>query len=163
MLKTATIVISIIIVAFILLNLFAIIRGDITQPSVDTDDEMTDIETDLQEEMVGIEADEFNVEVVEEGSGETSKEGDTLVVHYTGRLLDGRVFDSSVERGDPFEFVLGQGMVIEGWEEGMKDMQEGEKRILTIPSSMGYGEGGSPPNIPGSAGLEFEVELIEIK
>ena len=163
MLKTITVILSIIIVAFILLNVFAIIRGDITQPTVDTDEDMADIETELQEEVIGIEADEFNIEITEEGSGEASKEGDTLVVHYTGRLLDGTVFDSSIERGDPFEFVLGQGMVIEGWEEGMKDMQEGEKRILTIPSSMGYGEFGSPPNIPGNAGLEFEVELIEIK
>ncbi len=163
MLKTATIVISVIIVAFILLNIFAMIRGDMTQPTVDTNEQMTNMDTELLEEAIGIEADEFDIEVVEEGSGETSKEGDTLVVHYTGRLLDGTVFDSSVDRGEPFEFVLGQGMVIEGWEEGMKDMQEGEKRILTIPSSLGYGEFGSPPNIPGNAGLEFEVELIEIK
>ncbi len=163
MLKIGTIVLSIILVAFIILNLFAIIQGNLGQSDSNIDENLTDIETELEEEMVGIEAEEFKIETLEEGSGELSKEGDILVVHYTGRLLDGTIFDSSVERDDPFEFTLGAGMVIQGWEEGMKDMKEGEKRILTIPSSMGYGEFGSPPNIPGGAGLEFEVELIEIK
>jgi len=163
MLKTVSIVLSVVIVAFILLNVFAMFQGDVSQPSVDTNESIVDIETELQEEVVGIEADEFNIETIEEGTGEGSKDGDTLVVHYTGRLLDGAVFDSSLDREEPFEFILGEGMVIQGWEEGMKDMKEGEKRILTIPSDMGYGEFGSPPNIPGGAGLEFEVELIEIK
>ncbi len=155
MLKTATIVISVIIIAFILLNVFALIKGDVgQQPS-------TEIETEQMAQ--AIEAEEFEIVTLEEGKGEASESGDTLVVHYTGTLLDGTVFDSSLERGDPFEFVLGEGMVIQGWEEGMKDMQVGEKRIITIPSSMGYGEMGSPPTIPPNAGLEFEVELLEIK
>jgi FKBP-type peptidyl-prolyl cis-trans isomerase len=159
MLKIATLIILTIIVALILLLVFTTIRGDVNQ----TNENIGDTETELQEEIVGIEAEEFKTETIEEGTGEVSKNGDTLVVHYTGRLLDGTVFDSSVERGTPFEFVLGEGMVIQGWEEGMKGMQTGEKRILTIPSSMGYGETGSPPAIPGGAGLEFEVELLEIK
>lgn len=159
MLKIATIVISAIVIAFILLNLFSLIQGDINQPAVEEENNLN-----LQEEIVmGIEAEEFLVETLQEGSGEkTSQDGDTLVVHYTGRLLDGTVFDSSVEKGDPFQFNLGEGGVIQGWEKGMKDMKIGEKRKLTIPSEMGYGEFGSPPIIPPGAGLEFEVELIEI-
>ena len=154
MLKAAIIVISIVIIAFILLNVFALIKGDVgQQPPADSDFKIEQ----------AIEAEEFEIVTLEEGEGEASKSGDTLVVHYTGTLLDGTVFDSSLERGDPFEFVLGEGMVIQGWEEGMKDMKVGETRIITIPSNMGYGEMGSPPTIPGNAGLEFQVELLEIK
>ena len=161
--KIAVTVISVIIIAFILLNLFAIFQGDVSQPNLERDEGIVEEEMPEQEEMVAIEAEEFNIETLQEGQGEASQDGDTLVVHYTGRLLDGTVFDSSLEREQPFEFVLGDGMVIEGWEEGMKDMQVGETRIITVPSSMGYGEFGSPPAIPGNAGLEFEVELLEIK
>lgn len=162
MLKTATIVISTIIVAFILLNLFSIVKTDINKPEIQQEsEEINDLNFNEQNEM-GIEAEEFSIETLQEGSGSESKDGDLLTVHYTGRLLDGTVFDSSVERGDPFVFTLGAGAVIPGWEEGMKGMKVGEKRILTIPSSMGYGEFGSPPQIPGGAGLEFEVELLEI-
>lgn len=156
MLKIATIIVSIIIIAFILLNIFTIIKGDITQKDSE------EIKEKPEQEIIAIEAEEFKIETIEEGEGEESKDGDILVVHYTGRLLDGTVFDSSLERNEPFEFTLGEGMVIEGWEEGMKGMKEGEKRLITIPSSMGYGEFGSPPQIPGGAGLEFEVELLEI-
>lgn len=160
MLKITTMIISTIILALILLNVYALIRGDLSQTEVEQDLETT---FDTEDIVVGIEADEFEIEVVTEGEGEEAKDGDTLVVHYTGRLLDGTVFDSSIERGDPFEFVLGAGMVIEGWEKGVEGMKVGEERIITIPSDMGYGEMGSPPTIPGGAGLEFEVELLEIE
>ncbi len=161
MLKIGTIVLSSVILALILLNIFSLIRGDMAHTETDLDLETT---TPEQETIVeGIEAEEFEVTIVEEGEGEGAKDGDTLVVHYTGRLLDGTVFDSSLDRGEPFEFVLGQDMVIKGWEEGMQDMKVGEERNIIIPSEMGYGEMGSPPTIPGSAGLEFDVELLEIK
>eukprot|EP01094_Clydonella_sp_ATCC50884_P009000 TRINITY_DN18538_c0_g1_i1.p2 TRINITY_DN18538_c0_g1~~TRINITY_DN18538_c0_g1_i1.p2 ORF type:complete len:134 (+),score=45.85 TRINITY_DN18538_c0_g1_i1:213-614(+) len=92
-----------------------------------------------------------------------SKSGDTLSMHYTGKLTDGTKFDSSLDRGTPFEFTLGSGQVIQGWERGLKGMCVGEKRRLKIPSSLGYGANGMPPTIPASAGLVFEVELLEIK
>eukprot|EP00741_Cyanophora_paradoxa_P021297 tig00021348_g20557.t1 len=91
-----------------------------------------------------------------------TKSGDTLKIHYTGTLTNGEKFDSSVDRGDPFQFTLGRGQVIKGWDEGLTNMCIGEKRKLVIPSNKGYGERGSPPKIPGGATLIFETELIDI-
>ncbi|KAK9812375.1 hypothetical protein WJX73_005813 [Symbiochloris irregularis] len=91
-----------------------------------------------------------------------SKSGDKLFIHYTGSLTDGTVFDSSVTRGTPFSFTLGQGMVIRGWDQGLQNMCVGEKRKLKIPADLGYGERGSPPKIPGGATLIFDTELISI-
>ena len=101
-------------------------------------------------------------EVLEAGDGPIPAEGDTVRVHYTGTLEDGTVFDSSLDRGEPIEFPLGQGFVIPGWEIGIAEMQVGEKAILTIPSALAYGPQGSPPTIPPDATLIFEVELVEI-
>ena len=97
------------------------------------------------------------------GKGAAAKNGDTLSMHYTGWLLDGTKFDSSLDSGRPFPFVLGQGGVIEGWDKGLVGLKVGGKRELTIPSAMGYGAQGSPPVIPPNAGLRFEVELLSIK
>eukprot|EP00275_Glaucocystis_incrassata_P001009 EC121484.1.p1 GENE.EC121484.1~~EC121484.1.p1 ORF type:complete len:145 (+),score=23.89 EC121484.1:101-535(+) len=91
-----------------------------------------------------------------------AKNGDTLKIHYTGTLLDGEKFDSSLDRNDPFQFKLGAGQVIKGWDRGLLNMCIGEKRKLTIPSDLGYGAGGMPPKIPGGATLVFETELIDI-
>jgi len=104
----------------------------------------------------------LEIETTKEGEGAVSKDGDTLVVHYEGTLIDGSVFDSSYGRGVPFEFILGNGSVIKGWEEGMKGMKVGEERILRIPSEMGYGSF-SMGSIPAKSGLIFKVELLEIK
>lgn len=104
---------------------------------------------------------DLKIEVLKEGTGEASKNGDSLTVHYTGTLEDGTKFDSSVDRGTPFTFILGAGQVIQGWEQGMLNMKVGEKRKLTIPYSMGYGENGYGP-IPPKATLIFEVELLKI-
>ncbi len=98
-----------------------------------------------------------------EGSGEGAKDGDTLSVHYTGYLEDGTKFDSSVDRGTPFELTLGSGMVIQGWDIGLKGMKKGEMRKLVIPSKYAYGENGFPGVIPPNATLIFEVELVDIK
>jgi peptidylprolyl isomerase len=106
---------------------------------------------------------ELEKEDLSPGKGKTAKTGDTVRVHYTGWLLDGTKFDSSLDRKDPFEFTLGQGMVIKGWDEGVVGMKEGGKRRLVIPGDMAYGTRGSPPKIPPDAPLKFEIELLEVK
>ncbi|XP_075248665.1 FK506-binding protein 2-like [Convolutriloba macropyga] len=93
---------------------------------------------------------------------EKTKGGDKLSMHYTGTLhSNGEKFDSSVDRGTPFEFTLGAGQVIKGWDRGLVGMCKGEKRRLVIPAELGYGDRGSPPKIPGGASLVFEVELLD--
>ena len=92
-----------------------------------------------------------------------AQRGNEVAVHYTGFLLDGKVFDSSVERGEPFKFTLGQNMVIAGWEEGIALMHVGDKFRLIIPSDLGYGELGAGKTIPPNATLLFDVELMEVK
>ncbi|MDY0096939.1 MAG: FKBP-type peptidyl-prolyl cis-trans isomerase [Candidatus Dojkabacteria bacterium] len=106
---------------------------------------------------------ELQIKVIKEGEGEASVEGDIVSVNYEGTLIDGTKFDSSYDRGTPFEFTLGAGEVIVGWEEGVKGMKVGEIRELSIPSSKGYGTAGAGSLIPPSAGLIFKVELLEIK
>ena len=106
---------------------------------------------------------ELKIERLVAGSGEKPKAGQVVVVHYTGRLTNGTKFDSSVDRNEPFEFALGQGQVIEGWDRGLAQMQVGEKARLTIPPEMGYGPQGYPGVIPPNATLVFEVELLEIR
>lgn len=108
-------------------------------------------------------SDQLLMTTVKEGTGPEAKEGDTVAVHYSGYLSDGTKFDSSIDRGTPFEFTLGEGRVIQGWELGVKGMKKGEVRKLIIPPQFGYGEAGFPGVIPGNATLAFEVELIEIK
>ena len=105
----------------------------------------------------------LQMEDVKVGTGKEAHIGDTVKVLYTGTLMNGRKFDSTHDRGDePAEFKLENGSVIAGWVEGVKGMKVGGKRKLTIPSSMGYGHDGHPPDIPGDAGLKFDVELVEV-
>jgi len=103
------------------------------------------------------------IETLKEGTGSGAKDGDTLVVHYTGTLADGKKFDSSRDRNTPFEVMLGQRRVIAGWEQGLQGMKVGESRRLTIPPELGYGERGAGGVIPANATLIFEVELLEIR
>ena len=102
-------------------------------------------------------------EDVKVGAGETATAGKTVSVHYTGWLTDGKKFDSSKDRGKPFEFPLGGGRVIKGWDEGVQGMKIGGVRKLTIPSSLGYGSRGAGGVIPPDAMLVFEVELVGVR
>jgi FKBP-type peptidyl-prolyl cis-trans isomerase len=103
----------------------------------------------------------LSIEVLKEGIGEAAKNGDILTVHYTGTFQDGTKFDSSVDRDNPFSFTLGTGEVIKGWDLGVLGMKVGEKRKLTIPYNLAYGEMGQGP-IPPKATLIFEIELLSI-
>jgi peptidylprolyl isomerase len=97
------------------------------------------------------------------GGGDSPARGKTVRVHYTGRLTDGKKFDSSVDRGEPFEFTIGVGQVIKGWDEGVMSMKVGGKRQLRIPSELGYGSRGAGAVIPPNAELVFDVELLGVK
>lgn len=105
----------------------------------------------------------MKIEKLNSTTGVSPKAGDTVVVHYTGWLTDGVKFDSSVDRNDPFAFVLGAGQVIQGWDEGVATLKVGEKARLTIPPEKAYGPDGYPGAIPPNAILIFEVELLSIE
>ena len=96
------------------------------------------------------------------GTGAEAKTGQIVTVHYTGWLTSGKKFDSSKDRGDPFQFKLGAGQVIKGWDDGVKGMKVGGKRKLTIPPELGYGARGFPGAIPPNSTLVFEVELLAV-
>jgi FKBP-type peptidyl-prolyl cis-trans isomerase len=106
---------------------------------------------------------ELIIEDLTVGSGATASAGQYVSVHYTGWLTNGQKFDSSVDRNDPFEFRLGAGQVIPGWDQGVAGMQVGGKRKLTIPPNLAYGSRGAGGVIPPNATLVFEVELLAIR
>ena len=107
---------------------------------------------------------ELQIEDIVVGTGNSPKQGQTVVVHYTGWLTDGKKFDSSVDRGEPFEFEIGVGQVIEGWDDGVASMKVGGKRKLTIPPDLAYGDSEVGDGlIPANSTLVFEIELLELK
>ncbi|CAO3577790.1 unnamed protein product [Absidia cylindrospora] len=133
------------VLPLLLAGLAVLVSGDVAKAPV------TELQIDVEHQ------------VPEELCTQKSRDGDKLYMHYTGTLYDtGAKFDSSVDRNQPFSFVLGAGRVIQGWELGLKNMCIGEKRRLTIPSKMAYGDRGVRV-IPGGATLVFDVELLDIK
>lgn len=104
----------------------------------------------------------MKVEILQQGSGVGAKSGDTVTVNYVGTLQDGTKFDSSIDRGQPFQFILGQNSVIQGWELGVVGMKVGEKRKLTIPPELAYGSQGAGGVIPPNATLNFEIDMLKI-
>jgi len=107
-------------------------------------------------------ANDLKIEKLVEGNGATPKPGQSVSVHYTGCFMDGKKFDSSVDRGEPFSFVLGAGQVIGGWDVGVATMRVGDKVKLTIPPELAYGRDGYPGAIPPNSTLVFEVELLAV-
>jgi FKBP-type peptidyl-prolyl cis-trans isomerase len=104
----------------------------------------------------------MNIEKLKTGTGPAPKTGEVVTVHYTGWLQDGTKFDSSVDRNEPFSFVLGRGQVIQGWDQGVATLCVGDKARLTIPPQLAYGAQGYPGAIPPNATLIFEVELLAV-
>jgi FKBP-type peptidyl-prolyl cis-trans isomerase FkpA len=100
---------------------------------------------------------------IQVGTGDQAVAGKQVTVHYTGWLTDGKKFDSSRDRRDPFQFALGRGQVIKGWDEGVQGMRVGGQRRLIIPPSLGYGQRGAPGAIPPNATLIFDVELLKVQ
>ena len=135
--------------------IFEVELFDIKKPFIDTD-------FSIPAEEVVLDSGLRYLEHIQ-GEGETTKSGNTVIVHYSGFLSDGRKFDSSHDRGRPFNFTLGENRVIKGWEEGLLNMKKGAKRTLIIPPELAYGSRGAGGVIPPDATLVFEVELVEFK
>ena len=141
----------------------------VVQISANPADEIVTMDKNKALEALGIDLSKIKtsdtgLQYVEEvvGEGDFPMEWEMVTVHYTGKLLDGKVFDSSVKRNDPFSFVIGVGQVIKGWDEGVGSMKPGGKRTLIIPSDLAYGSRGAGGVIPPDSTLVFEVELLSI-
>lgn len=102
------------------------------------------------------------VRTLRAGDGDAAKKGDKITIHFVGRLLDGGVFDSSRERGEPMKFWVGEGQVVEGLDQALLGVREGELRTITVPAKLGYGME-AKPNIPANSTLVFEVELLDVR
>lgn len=135
---------------------------DSTQAQQNEQENKSTTNTNEQESTQMTDITKLNRVTITQGSGEAAKAGDTITVHYTGTLLNGTKFDSSLDRGTPFSFQLGAGMVIAGWDQGLIGTKVGEKLRLEIPSEMAYGDR-AVSVIPANSDLIFEVEVLDIK
>ena len=150
-------------------GVYSLFAGKDAKPDLQTSDPSATIEASAEPSASGSAAPimnnvtELKIEDEKVGTGEVAFAGKVVTVNYVGTLTDGTKFDSSYDRNQPFSFTLGAGEVIEGWDKGVAGMKVGGKRKLTIPSSMGYGDGGIPGAIPGGATLVFEVELLSVE
>ena len=141
--------------------------GGANEPTAETGEEETAVSTPEQPTTNPSEATESVTELqfieTEAGDGPQAQPGQLVAVHYTGKLADGTVFDSSLDRGEPIEFVLGAGRVIPGWDQGIAMMNVGDKATLIIPPDLAYGASGAGGVIPPNATLIFDVELVDVK
>ncbi len=149
-------IISIIIILLTIILSFYLLNKILEQKEVEQAvEENEEKEVVIQEELV--------IDILEEGTGQEAQNGDSLKVHYTGTLEDGTKFDSSLDKGEPFVFTLGVEDVIKGWDLGLLGAKVGDKRKLTIPADLGYGDSGAAGGkIPPGATLIFEIEVLEI-
>lgn len=158
--KFMFIAIPVVLVASILLLVF-VGKGDTKGKNNLSEQNMLDISNGKSIDSLK-DFNELKIETTKEGKGPSASVGDKIVVNYELSLIDGDILQTTFGSNSPFEFTLGVGQVIEGWDEGVNGMKVGEERMLYIPSSMGYGDQGSG-DIPGKAGLVFKVELLEIR
>jgi FKBP-type peptidyl-prolyl cis-trans isomerase len=164
--KKQSLVTKIVFIIFIIAVVFIIIRGshgkrDAVQIGQSTPQETSNTQKPMEEKVTTLQS-----VTKKEGTGAVAQSGNTVEMNYTGRLENGQVFDSNTDPAfhhvEPFQFVLGAGQVIKGWDQGIVGMKVGEKRTLTIPSSLAYGHQGIPGAIPPDATLIFDVELTKI-
>lgn len=148
---------------WILILVFLATLGVACGSSSDSKTESNSSEVNMADDEIITTASGLQIKTITVGAGEKAEVGKTAVVHYTGWLLDGTKFDSSVDRGTPFEFPLGAGRVIKGWDEGVATMNVGGKVELTIPADLAYGASGAGGVIPPNATLKFEVEFLGMK
>jgi FKBP-type peptidyl-prolyl cis-trans isomerase len=168
---TKSILVFVILVLFVGVMIWFVVRktgevnqaADISSPIDEPASSLTDESDPTGGEFEPIQYDNgLVVQDVVVGSGKSAENGDTLSAHYIGALEDGTVFDESYSRGQPIQFVLGSGQLIQGWELGLVGMKEGGKRHLVIPSELGYGTQGAGNAIPPNATLVFEIELVSV-
>ena len=151
------------IIAIILLGVIGFIFSSNKNPQeVDNQSIKQEVNNNRTQQEEIMEVTELQIVDTTVGEGKEAILGKVVSVHYTGTLTDGTKFDSSVDRGTPFQFTLGAGQVIQGWDQGVIGMKVGGKRTLTIPSDLAYGPTGRPGTIPPSATLIFDIELLDV-